>query len=169
MAAPGRTHVEVYVFRRRAGRVEHLVLRRAKNRKLLPGVWQPVTGKIELLERATEAAIREVGEETGLTPVTLWCLETVTTYYDAARDRMMTLPLFAVEVGAKDRVKQSKEHDDFAWLPEAEAGKQYLWESQRRALAAVKAEVLRKGPLSQALKVATAPVPRNPRAPRRRG
>ena len=59
--------VEVYVFRRRRGRVEFLVLRRSAP-GTLPGVWQPVTGTRRSRERPLAAAIREVREETGLSP-----------------------------------------------------------------------------------------------------
>src|SRR5438067_13107267 len=68
------THVEVYLFRRQAGRVEFLVLRRSPDRRVLPKVWQPVTGKREDDETAHASAMREVREETGLTPKRWWSL-----------------------------------------------------------------------------------------------
>ena len=59
--------IEVYLFRRRAGRIELLVLRRARGRPFA-GVWQPVTGRIRRGERPSRAATREVREETKLVP-----------------------------------------------------------------------------------------------------
>jgi dATP pyrophosphohydrolase len=171
MPAFAQTHVEVYVFRRRRGRAEFLVLRRAPGRRVLPGVWQPVTGKRDARERTVAAAVRELREETGLEPRRLWCLESVTTYFDATRDRLVVLPLFAAEVPANRRVALSAEHDACAWLPAAAAARRFLWESQRRGIAAVTCEVLRRRDLAAALLV---PVPgrstrrRGPRRARRR-
>ena len=147
------THVEVYVFRRRARRIEFLALRRSRGRRHLPGVWQPVTGKIGLLETALEAAVREVREETGLSPKRWWSLETMTTYFDASVDGVRVLPLFAAEIGARSRVVLSKEHDDQAFLGTREAGRRYLWEAQRRALEAVRREVLGRRDLAKALEL----------------
>lgn len=143
-------HIEVYVLRRRAGRVEFLCLRRAAG-EWLPGAWQPVTGRIERAETALAAAVREVREETGLSPRRWWGLESVTVYFDVRADAVRALPLFAAEVTAGDRVRLSAEHTDAVWLPAAAAGRRFVWEAQRAGLAAVKREVLRGGPLARAL------------------
>jgi 8-oxo-dGTP pyrophosphatase MutT (NUDIX family) len=145
------THVEVYLFRRRARRVEFLALRRAKGRRVLPGVWQPVTGKRLARETARACAAREVFEETGLRPRRWWGLETATLYFDAVADALCVLPLFAAEVGAGDRVRLSDEHDAHRFVSSREAARRFLWESQRRGLDAVRREVLRGGALARAL------------------
>ena len=148
-----QTHVEVYVFRRDGRRVEFLCLRRAAGRKTLPGVWQPVTGKRRRAERAVAAARRELLEETGLRPRRMWILETVTTYFDAEADRVRMLPLFVAEIGRKDVVVLSREHDAYRFLGARAAGNRYLWESQRRGLEAVRREVLERPALARALEV----------------
>jgi 8-oxo-dGTP pyrophosphatase MutT (NUDIX family) len=145
-----RTHVEVYPFRRRAGRVEFLCLRRAPG-GWLPGAWQPVTGRIRRGETALAAAVREVREETGLAPRRWWALETVTVYFDPAADVVHALPLFAAEVDARTAVRLSREHTGMAWLPARAAGARFVWEAQRTGLAAVRREVLRGGRLAAAL------------------
>jgi len=121
-----RTHIEAYVFRRRSGRVEFLCLRRARDRSL-GGVWQPVTGKSRVRETALAGAVREVREETGLSPRRWWALETITAYYDPAKDVVLMLPLFAAEAGAREAVQLSEEHDAHRWLPARAAGRLYLW------------------------------------------
>ncbi len=146
------THVEVYVFRRRARRVEFLALRRVP-RGSLPGIWQPVTGRLRRGERALEGARREVREETGLEPRRWWALESVSLYFDAASDAVVALPLFAAEVGPRDAVRRSREHDAHAFLPARAARARFLWKAQRRALGAVGREVLRGGRLAAALEV----------------
>jgi 8-oxo-dGTP pyrophosphatase MutT (NUDIX family) len=135
------TQVEVHVFRRRGKRLEILLLRRSPERSLA-GVWQPVTGGIEPRETAVAAAAREVLEETGLTPVRWWALEHMAAFYDAARDRIRLVPVFAAEVAWTDPVELSHEHDRYAFLSWTAARKRVLWATQRAALAAVRDEVL---------------------------
>lgn len=156
MTALRSTHVEVYLFRRRGTRVEFLALRRAPERKKLPGVWQPVTGGRRRLESPLRAAAREVFEETGLRPKRWWMLETLTLYADAKSGAVLALPLFAAEVGARERVTLSEEHDGAEWLTERRAARRFLWESQRRGLAAVRREVLDNPTLARAIDVTAA-------------
>jgi 8-oxo-dGTP pyrophosphatase MutT (NUDIX family) len=156
MPAIVMSHVEVFVFRRRAGRVEFLCLRRSPGRSLA-GVWQPVTGKLDPGERAVDAARRELLEETGLRPLRLWGLETVSLYFEAEPDRVRVLPIFAAMVDPRAAVRLSREHDAWRFASARAAGRLFLWEAQRRALAAVGREVLRGGRLAKALEVTTIP------------
>jgi dihydroneopterin triphosphate diphosphatase len=155
------THIEAYVFRRRRGRVEFLCLRRASGRAL-PGVWQPVTGRIERRESALAAAVREVREETGLSPSRWWVLESPVVFYDPVADAIEALPLFAAEVPATARVILSSEHDAHAFLAPPAAGRRFLWDAQRIGLAAVRRTVLAGGALAAALEV---PAPRSRPSP----
>lgn len=141
--------IEVYVFRRRARATELLTLRRAPTRSLA-GVWQPITGGIERGETAVRAAAREVFEETGLRPRRWWALETPTLFYDPAADLLRAVPVFAAEASATDRIDLSDEHDRYAFLSASAASKRYLWDTQRRALAAVRREILSGGALATA-------------------
>lgn len=163
------THVEVHVFRRRRGRVEFLALRRSPDRRRLPGVWQPVTGRLEPGETAFEAAIRELQEETGLRPARWWGLETLALYFEAAANVVNLLPVFAAEVKGKDRVVLSEEHDDWRFVSAAQAGRLYLWEAQRRALEAVRREVLQNPKLAEALELDARRTRRTVGASRRNG
>ena len=135
------SQVEVHVFRRRRKRVELLLLRRSPDRSLA-GVWQPVTGGIERGESAIAAAAREVLEETGLTPIRWWALEHLASFYDAGRDRIRVVPVFAAEVAWTDPVDLSHEHDRYAFVTTADARRRVLWATQRLAIAALRDEVL---------------------------
>ena len=134
--------VETYVFRRRGRAFQVLGLRRAPGIPL-PGVWQPVTGKRRRGERALLAAAREVREETGLEPLRWWGLETLSFWFESASERFAALPLYAAEVAPGAKVRLSREHDAFRWRSLRNAGRDFAWETQRRALAAVEREVLR--------------------------
>jgi dATP pyrophosphohydrolase len=146
------THVEVYLFRRRRGRVQFLALRRSPGRSLA-GVWQPVTGKRKRGERALAAAVREAREETGLEPKRWWSLETVTQYYESETDAVHLLPLFVAEVSARARVMLSREHDAARWMTARGFGACVLWEAQRRGVEAVRREILERPRLARALDV----------------
>jgi dATP pyrophosphohydrolase len=138
------------MFRRSGRRVQFLLLRRARH-KSLPGVWQPVTGKLRRGESARRAAAREVAEETGLRPQRWWVLETVTLFFDPAANVLLLLPLFAAETGARQPVRLSAEHDAFEFVSARVAARRVLWDSQRAGLRAVARQILRGGPLARAL------------------
>jgi dihydroneopterin triphosphate diphosphatase len=144
--------VEVYVFRRHARRVEFLALRRRPGDSL-PGVWQPVTGTLRRGERAIQGALREMKEETGLLPRRLWRLETVTAFYDPRRDAIRVVVRFAAEVGPRENPRLSREHTAHRFWAAREAARRFLWDSQRRGLAAVRAQVLRGGARASALEI----------------
>jgi dATP pyrophosphohydrolase len=133
--------IEVHLFRRRARRVELLLLRRSPDRTLA-GVWQPVTGGIEKGEAAWRAAAREVLEETGLRPLRWWALEYLSVYYEPARDEVRAVPTFAAEVAWTDTVQLSHEHDRYAFVSPATAARRVLWQTQRWAQRALRDEVL---------------------------
>jgi 8-oxo-dGTP pyrophosphatase MutT (NUDIX family) len=146
-------HVEVHLFRRRGRSVEFLILRRSPDRRKLPGVWQPVTGARTARERALAAAMREVNEETGLAPLRWWGVEGLTGWFDARDDAWVMLPVFAAELPARAAITLSKEHDRHAWVSARTAARRFLWESQRRALAAVCAQVLGPAALADANRI----------------
>lgn len=132
--------------------MQFLALRRSRGRKLA-GVWQPVTGKPNWGETAIAAAAREVLEETGLSPKHWWALEQATVYFNPVADIIEVLPLFAAEVGAKDKVQISDEHDAHRFVSPATAAKLYLWDAQRTGLETVQRQVLKGGALAKALEI----------------
>ncbi|NOT33204.1 MAG: NUDIX domain-containing protein [Candidatus Eisenbacteria bacterium] len=140
-------HVEIHVFRRPLSKsaktpsgIEFLLLRRAAGQPL-PGIWQPITGSLRRGEAAWRGAVREVREETGLTPHRWWALEHLVAFYEPHTDRLEALPIFLAEVGPSDLVTRSREHDAHQFLPPARAGKTVHWQAQRDAMEAIDREV----------------------------
>lgn len=147
MAGPAiRTDiVEVFVFRRETSqpRVHFLQLRRFK--APLAGTWQPVMGHIEAGETTTQAAMRELLEETGFAPPTViaaWQLEPVNTYYLATLDVIMHSPGIAVEVAADVMPVLDDTHDASRWVRRDAIDRAFFWPGQRRAIAYLVEEIL---------------------------
>ena len=126
--------VEVAVFRFANDRPEYLLLQRAAAEKLYPLLWQLVTGGIEGEERASDAALREMREETGLIPTSFWCAPVTNVFYDVRNDAVQLTPVFAAQVGAAGAVRLSAEHQAFLWLPFPAALNRLVWPGQRNAL-----------------------------------
>jgi dATP pyrophosphohydrolase len=109
------TIVELCVFKRTVDQPLFLVLQRAESERLYPGMWQIITGRIRRSEKAAKAALRELREETGLTPERLWIAPLVSSFFSLAGDRVELCPLFAVEVGRAAEPLLSKEHQQYEW------------------------------------------------------
>ncbi len=113
---------------------EYLVLKRAPDEPLYPGLWQWVTGTVQEGEKATDAALRELREETGFTPAFLWVAPFTNAFYDQASDVIHLCPFFAVQVEPGDEPTLSREHATYEWLPFEHARERLVWPGQRAGL-----------------------------------
>ena len=135
--------VEVVVFRFSRTGPEFLMLRRAADEPLYPGIWQVVTGTVRDGETALAAARRELQEETQLEPRGFWVVPYVSTFYEPQADELHQCPFFAAQVGPGDEPVLSGEHQDYRWLPLADATSLLLWPSQREGLRVTEQLVIR--------------------------
>ena len=135
-------YVEVCIFRFLGDRPEFLMLRRAPGQRLYPGLWQFVTGKVRPGESATDAARRELAEETGLVPLRFWVVPHCSTFYDAAADAVEIVPLFAAQVDAGASPRLSEEHAGHLWLAPGPARRRLVWPGQKEGLDRVLAAVI---------------------------
>ena len=134
MASLSQKYIEVCVFKFEANAPRYLILHRSAKESVYPGVWQYITGSIEDKETAVEAALRELGEETGLTPVSMWVVPYVNSFYDQRRDTISINPVFAVEVASGSEPAISEEHQEFVWLDFEDAIARLVWPGQHAAL-----------------------------------
>jgi len=123
---------------------EYLLLRRSPDEKLYPDIWQFVTGSIEGVETAHQAAVREMSEETGLKPLALWVVPHVNIFYDPTHDSLNLTPVFAAQVNPGSLPKLSAEHIEYLWCDLGRAERLIVWPGQREALHVVH-ELIVKG------------------------
>jgi dATP pyrophosphohydrolase len=135
--------VEVVVFRFGAAGPEFLLLQRAADEPVYPGVWQVVTGTVHDGESALDAARRELGEETRLGPERFWVVPHVSTFYEPRADELHQCPFFAAQVPPRAEPVLSAEHQEYRWLALPEALRLLLWPSQREGLRIAEQYVIR--------------------------
>jgi dATP pyrophosphohydrolase len=145
--------IEICVFRVLDGESQYLLLQRAADEDLYPGIWQIVTGTIKQNESAIKAALRELDEETGLFVKRCWTVPYVDSYFDLSKDGVQLVPVFAIEVDAKVELKLSREHQSFTWLKYPDAKEKLVWQGQRHALEVVQEFIVSGKNAAQLLEV----------------
>ena len=138
--------VDCWVFRvartaRGVERPEILLLRRARTKAILPGLWQCVSGSVEVGERIAAGALRELAEETGFETDAIeafYDLDLVNQFHEPSVDAVMTAAVFAVRVRADAEPRLSAEHDDARWLGVDAAHAEVVWPGYRTAVERVR-------------------------------
>lgn len=118
------------------GSLEILLIHRAPGR-MYPGLWQCVTGRLEVGETILAGALREVVEETGFGPAAIEAVfetDIVNWFHEVAVDGLMSEAVFAARVRGDVPVALSHEHDDHRWLTPAAAHELVLWPAYHRAI-----------------------------------
>jgi len=123
VAAPEPRFAEVCPFRIRRDRGEFLLLRRAPEEPVYPGLC-------------------ELREETGAVPAGFWVVPAVSAFYDASADAIRSVALFAAQLEEEAGVRLSSEHDAFLWLTAADARRKLVWPGQRTCLDVVEQYIL---------------------------
>lgn len=89
-----------------------LIMKRSKNKKVAPGIWETLSGRLSVNESPREALLREIKEESNLevnldeSPYDLY----MTTYGDKPM-----LSLIYKAYYQSGEVKLSEEHEEFSW------------------------------------------------------
>lgn len=125
--------IEAHIFRKMNDSIEFLLLKRAPD-QYYPDIWQMVSGKIEPDEKAFETSLREIKEETGLTPSNQWVVPNINSFYTSENDSITLVPVFAAKVKNDDKVLISNEHSEFGWFNPEETKKKLAWAGQHRSV-----------------------------------
>jgi 8-oxo-dGTP pyrophosphatase MutT (NUDIX family) len=133
--------VDCWMFRvgrtaRDLERPEILLIRRSPGR-ILPGLWQCVSGTLEGDERVAQAALRELREETGFGPADIeafYDLDLVNQFHEPSVDGVVTAAVFAVRLHPDAEPTLSIEHDGAQWHAPEEAHDQVIWPGYRTAI-----------------------------------
>jgi dATP pyrophosphohydrolase len=144
--------IDVFVYRLRSDGPQFLLLRRSPG-QTLAGTWQTVHGHIEQGETAIQTAVRELHEETRLTPLSWHQLESVNTFFLAARDEVHLCAGFAAQVGPEADPTLNAEHDDFTWLSIGESMERFHWPGERRAVREIDEMILPGGHRADTLRI----------------
>jgi len=127
--------VDCYVYRRTDNGILFLLMKRNLN-KIYEHLWQGVAGKIEEGETSSEAAIRELKEETGLSPVNMFVADHVSKFYEVHGDRINLVPVFGIEVDS-EIINLSEEHISYKWVDINEALNTLVWNGQKKGIQTV--------------------------------
>ncbi len=108
----------------------------------MAGAWYTVAGHIQAGEAAVQTAVRELGEETALEPLELYCLDRIASFYVPSEDTLWHAIVFCALAAADAHVRLNPEHDAFRWVPRQTAAAQFLWSSSREAVKQIDIEIL---------------------------
>ncbi|WP_084174496.1 NUDIX hydrolase [Paenibacillus xylanexedens] len=111
--------VAVVLLKKSLDQYRVLMLKRAG--RMLHNEWCYVGGGIEKGEKAWEAALREVHEETGITEVRLYSANQFEQYYSPMEDYIYTAPVFVGYVDESQPVRLNHEHTEYQWMTFDEA------------------------------------------------
>ncbi|MEM8773692.1 MAG: NUDIX domain-containing protein [Pseudomonadota bacterium] len=127
--------VSLVALRETADGVQVLLLRRTQS---LAGEWCQVAGSIEKGETAWWAALRELKEETRLTPTKFYSADICEQFYEAHRNAITIAPVFVAYV-EQGEVVLNEEHSEFRWVSFELAREMVPFPGQRRILSHIEA------------------------------
>ena len=117
-----------------------------KRTQTLEGEWCQIAGKIEPGETAWQAALRELQEEAGLTPMAFYSADICEQFYEADRDAITVGPVFVAIIDPDHNVTLNAEHSDFQWVSFAVAIDLVPFGGQRRVLRWIEEEFVNRQP-----------------------
>jgi dATP pyrophosphohydrolase len=131
---------------------EFLQLRRAAA-DYMGGTWQTMRGTAHPGETASQAALRELREETGLTPKEFYRLSFLESFYLVHDETIWHCPCFVAVVARDARVVLNEEHEAFRWTPRDRIEAETMWAGERQVVAEICRDVLDEGPAKPYLRL----------------
>jgi 8-oxo-dGTP pyrophosphatase MutT (NUDIX family) len=116
--------------------IEILLMRRSPGR-ILPGLWQCVSGSLEAGESVAAGALRELREETGFGPEEIrgfYDLDQVNQFHEPSVGAIVSSAVFCVRVRSGAEPILSDEHDALEWLRPTRALELAVWPAYRESI-----------------------------------
>lgn len=116
--------------------LEILLMRRSPGR-ILPGLWQCVSGSLEADESVTDGALRELAEETGFGAgqiLGFYDLDQVNQFHEPSFRAIVSSAVFAVRVRPDAEPVLSHEHDAMRWVSVEQALELAVWPAYRESI-----------------------------------
>lgn len=110
-----------------------LVLRRADTESY-GGFWGFMTGSKQGTETVAQLVVRELSEETGLRPQSMWATEYLVQFYEPEYDKIWILPVIVAVMASTAKVTLSPENSEFLWLTAEQAKRKVSWRNLVRAI-----------------------------------
>lgn len=125
--------VDIYPYSKDNNELKFLIFKRANN-VIYSGQWRMIGGKVKEGEKATEAALRELKEETKLIPNLFWVLPSINQFYDRSSGVIRHVPAFAAEVNANAEIQLNHEHSSYTWISKDDLNDYLSWPEQKRLM-----------------------------------
>lgn len=143
--------IAAFIYRMVDGKSQYLIIKRAS--ETLFGSWQMVSGKVEKGETGTQAALREIKEETGLTPSKFYSADLMEQFYDTDYNAIVLVPVFVALVeNDAEVILNAFEHSDYKWIDVAEASDYLLFDIQIENMKKIEAKFV-KGKINPFLEI----------------
>jgi dATP pyrophosphohydrolase len=123
---------------------EFLQLLRSRG-DFLGGTWQTVYGESNAGESPTDAALRELQEETGLTPDEFYKLSDAHVFYIASQDTLWHSIQFCAIVKHTATIKLNSENEEIRWLAAYCAEDDFMWPGDRRSVQEIRQQIIGNG------------------------
>ncbi|MFH0816995.1 MAG: NUDIX domain-containing protein [Methanobacteriota archaeon] len=137
--------IAAFVCRKAGKSHEYLVLKR--NCRIYNKTWQMVSGKLELEEKAWQTALREIKEETGITPARLFSADCVEVFYEHNQNCVNVIPVFLAFASEDcEVILNPEEHSEYRWVPFNEAMELLHFDVQKKNLAHIEERFLQRQP-----------------------
>ena len=108
------------------GQLKFLLMKRVKG-----DFWSHISGHIEHNESASQTAIREIFEETGIRVAELYSADYLEQFYEPNFNVIETVPVFMVYCVPNQWVTLNDEHCDYGWFTLDEACEKAEFNGQR--------------------------------------
>lgn len=125
--------IDVYPYRISGGQIQFLLFLRSK-KKIYANQWRMIGGKVQENEFSWKAGLRELKEETGLSPIKYWSVPSVNHFYEAKSDQVLLIPAFAAELNEDSEPILDSEHTKFEWVSIDDIDTYIKWPEQRRLI-----------------------------------